>query len=84
MGRALKNESPELVLSCNNISRWFGGLQAVKNVNLEIRKGEVLGLVGPNGSGKTTIVNAITGFFLHRKDRFFMREKPFTACAPTR
>lgn len=63
MGRALKNESPELVLSCNNISRWFGGLQAVKNVNLEIRKGEILGLVGPNGSGKTTIVNAITGFF---------------------
>ncbi|MDN5843311.1 MAG: ABC transporter ATP-binding protein [Alcaligenaceae bacterium] len=56
-------DSRDTVLSCINTSRWFGGLQAMKNVSLEIKRGEILGLVGPNGSGKTTTVNAITGFF---------------------
>lgn len=53
----------ETVLSCVNINRWFGGLHALKDVSIDIQQGEILGLVGPNGSGKTTAVNAITGFF---------------------
>ncbi|CAM5213222.1 Branched-chain amino acid transport system ATP-binding protein OS=Castellaniella defragrans OX=75697 GN=HNR28_000012 PE=4 SV=1 [Castellaniella defragrans] len=53
----------QTILSCRHLSRWFGGLCAVKDVSLEITRGEILGLVGPNGSGKTTTVNAITGFF---------------------
>ncbi len=56
-------EDRDTVLSCRNMSRWFGGLQAMKDVSIDIRRGEILGLVGPNGSGKTTTVNAITGFF---------------------
>ena len=55
--------SGEVVLRCCDIERSFGGLKALKSVNLEIRKGEILGLVGPNGSGKTTMVNVITGFY---------------------
>src|SRR3546814_2218148 len=55
--------SRDPVLSCVNTSRWFGGLHAMKNVSFESKRGEILGLVGPNGSGKTTTVNAITGFF---------------------
>ncbi len=53
----------DVLLSCAHISRWFGGLQAMKDVSFDILKGQTLGLVGPNGSGKTTTVNAITGFF---------------------
>ncbi|MFP3920094.1 MAG: ABC transporter ATP-binding protein [Dichotomicrobium sp.] len=53
----------DAVLSCEDVSRWFGGLQALKNVSIGIRSGEIYGLVGPNGSGKTTLVNAITGFY---------------------
>lgn len=60
---ALPGASNEPILSCTDINRWFGGLHAVKNVTLTIKKGEILGLVGPNGSGKTTMVNAITGFY---------------------
>ena len=50
-----------VVLSVNNLSVNFGGLKALNNVNLELRKGEVLGLIGPNGAGKTTVFNALSG-----------------------
>ena len=50
-------------LACENVSRWFGGLQALKSVSIRVGQGEIFGLVGPNGSGKTTLVNAITGFY---------------------
>lgn len=63
MGAPVSTDTQDTVLSCINTSRWFGGLQAMKNISLEIKRGEILGLVGPNGSGKTTTVNAITGFF---------------------
>lgn len=52
-----------VVLACDNIDRSFGGLRALKGVSLAVREGEIFGLVGPNGSGKTTMVNVITGFY---------------------
>lgn len=51
------------VLACNNVERFFGGLKALKGVSIDVREGEIFGLVGPNGSGKTTIVNVATGFY---------------------
>lgn len=51
------------VLRCRDVSRWFGGLHALRHISADIAPGEVLGLVGPNGSGKTTLVNCITGFY---------------------
>lgn len=50
-------------LQVTNLSKWFGGLRAVDEVSLRIQSGEILGLIGPNGSGKTTAFNVITGFF---------------------
>ena len=79
---ATATNNKEMVLSCNNISRWFGGLHAVKHVNMEIRKGETLGLVGPNGSGKTTTVNAITGFFPPQEGEIFYMGKPIHKLRP--
>ena len=52
---------------CDRISRWFEGVQALKGVSISIRQGEIFGLVGPNGTGKTTLVNAITGFYPPQK-----------------
>ncbi len=50
------------LLKVSNLSKSFGGIMAVMDVSFEVRKGELLGLIGPNGSGKTTLVNLITGF----------------------
>jgi len=49
------------ILRAHDISVNFGGVVAVDGVSLEMDEGEILGLVGPNGSGKTTFVNAVTG-----------------------
>lgn len=51
------------ILTCRGIERSFGGLKALKGVDLHVDRGEIFGLVGPNGSGKTTMVNVMTGFY---------------------
>ncbi|MFD0959882.1 ABC transporter ATP-binding protein [Paenibacillus chungangensis] len=50
------------MLVVKNATKKFGGLIAVNDVSFELHKGEILGLIGPNGSGKTTMFNLITGF----------------------
>ncbi len=54
---------PTPLLSCRDLSMHFGGLAALDRLDLDVHQGEVLGLVGPNGSGKTTIFNVITGIY---------------------
>jgi branched-chain amino acid transport system ATP-binding protein len=51
------------VLRVSNLSISFGGLKAVDNFSLSIRKKEIFGLIGPNGAGKTTVFNCITQFY---------------------
>jgi len=55
--------SRDEVLIIRNLTMTFGGLKALDNINLEVRKGEIVGLIGPNGAGKTTIFNCITGVY---------------------
>lgn len=52
-----------MFLNVQNLSKSFGGLMAVNNVSFDIAEGEIVGIIGPNGSGKTTIFNVITGFY---------------------
>lgn len=70
------------VLECRGIERQFGGIVAVSGVDLSIHKGEIFGLVGPNGSGKTTVTNAITGFYPPNKGSICLDGKDITGTAP--
>ena len=49
------------LLQLSGLSRQFGGLNALTDINLTIEPGEVIGLIGPNGAGKTTLINVVTG-----------------------
>ena len=49
-------------LKTERLCKSFGGLMAVWNLDIEVEEGEIVGLIGPNGSGKTTTLNLITGF----------------------
>jgi branched-chain amino acid transport system ATP-binding protein len=52
-----------MLLQCNNVTHYFGGLCAVSDFNLDLQQGELIGIIGPNGAGKTTIFNLITGVY---------------------
>ena len=53
----------ESLLTISNITQKFGGLTALSNVNMHVDRGEIVGIIGPNGSGKTTMFNIITGIY---------------------
>ncbi|NLU53131.1 MAG: ABC transporter ATP-binding protein [Clostridiaceae bacterium] len=52
------------ILKVNKLTKSFGGLTAVSNVNMELNQGELVGLIGPNGAGKTTVFNLLTGIYV--------------------
>jgi branched-chain amino acid transport system ATP-binding protein len=51
------------LLELNGITKFFGKLAALEDIDLKVEEGEVLGIVGPNGSGKTTMINIISGYY---------------------
>lgn len=66
------------ILTVTDLAKHFGGVQAVNGLSFELEKGELLGLIGPNGSGKTTIVNLITGFIKPTTGKILYRNRDIT------
>jgi ABC-type branched-subunit amino acid transport system ATPase component len=70
------------ILEVRELYKNFGGIQAISDLSFELAEGELLGLIGPNGSGKTTAVNLITGFVKPTKGDVFYRGRRITGVAP--
>ena len=60
------------MLSIKNMSKYFGGLKALENVSIDIKEGQIHGIIGPNGSGKTTMFNCITGLLPLTEGQIFL------------
>jgi len=74
------------LLEVHGVTKFFGGLAALRDVDLQVSSGEIVGLIGPNGSGKTTFFNVVTGLYpLTRGSIRFNEEeirglKPYQIC----
>lgn len=62
----------EYMLETKNLGISFGGLKAVSDINLKIRKNCLYGLIGPNGAGKTTVFNLLTGVYTPTEGEFYL------------
>ncbi|MEN6313733.1 MAG: ABC transporter ATP-binding protein [Clostridiaceae bacterium] len=78
------------ILSVKKLTKSFGGLTAVSNLNIELNQGELVGLIGPNGAGKTTVFNLLTGVYVPSSgtitlsrdgsEKILQGLKPYTIC----
>ncbi len=76
--------SPDPILAVSGLVKRFGAFAALDGVSFDLRPGEVLGLVGPNGSGKTTCVNVISGLYRADGGRVTFQGADLAAVAPHR
>ena len=81
---AADGEAVPEILATRGLRKAFGGLVAVDNLELSVRKGEILGLIGPNGSGKTTVLNLISGAYRADAGEIRFRGQRIEALKPHR
>ena len=70
------------LLEAKEITKAFGGILALNRVSFTVNAGEILGIIGPNGSGKTTIVNCLTGFIKMTSGHVFFRGRDISKKPP--
>jgi branched-chain amino acid transport system ATP-binding protein len=71
-----------MILQIQNVSKNFGGLQAVSHVTIDLPEAQILGLIGPNGAGKTTLFNVINGIYTPSEGRILFLGKDVTGSKP--
>src|SRR3990172_12902558 len=69
-------------LTIRGLSKYFAGLHAVEGVSFALRRGEILGLIGPNGSGKTPLINVVTGLLPATSGQVFVDGSEITNKKP--
>jgi ribose transport system ATP-binding protein len=73
---------PGLLLQVEGVSKSFPGVKALEGMRLDLRRGEVLGLVGENGAGKSTLMKLLTGIYTKEAGEFWLDGKPLVASTP--
>jgi simple sugar transport system ATP-binding protein len=71
------SSAPDDVLRVEHIAKRFGPVTALRDVNLHLRKGEVLGLLGDNGAGKSTLIKILSGFQKQDAGKMFLHGEPY-------
>ena len=74
----------EPILTGQHVSKYFGALRAVDDVDVEVYAGEILGIIGPNGAGKTTLLSMINGTLPITKGKIFFRGQEISGMRPYR
>jgi branched-chain amino acid transport system ATP-binding protein len=72
------------ILEGKGVTRYFGGLAAVRDVDFHVDQGEIVGLIGPNGAGKTTLLNLISGALVPKPGTIRFEGKNITGLDPHR
>jgi branched-chain amino acid transport system ATP-binding protein len=70
------------ILEAKNVTKRFGGLVAIDNIELGLEKGMIASIIGPNGAGKTTFFNCITGFYKPEEGQIYFNEQPLIGRRP--
>ena len=72
----------KFALELKNVTKTFGNVVANKNVSLQVRKGEILSILGENGSGKTTLMNMVSGIYYPDSGQIFINGEEVTIASP--
>ena len=80
----LDQDDTDVVVRVRNITKSFGGIKAVDDVSFDLRKGEILGVIGPNGCGKTTLFNCILGQYRPDEGRIELGDQDVSRWRPHR
>ncbi len=75
---------PGLQLQLHDVSKSFGGVQAVTRVSIDVQRGEMLSVIGPNGAGKTTLLNMVSGFYHPDTGKILLDGADVTHAAPSK
>src|SRR5579864_2240996 len=74
--------SGDALLVATAVSKRFGGVRAVEEVSIAVRRGEIASIIGPNGAGKTSLLNMISGFYRPDSGSITFEGRDTTNCRP--
>src|SRR6266566_1292829 len=77
------NGNGSVVLRCNDVVKWFGGVQSLAGVSLSVHAGEILALCGDNGAGKSTLVKILSGIHQPDEGEIWLGDQQLTHLSPS-
>ncbi|MBU4224400.1 MAG: ATP-binding cassette domain-containing protein, partial [Chloroflexi bacterium] len=72
------------VLVAKNVTKRFGGLEALSKITLDVKEKSIHSIIGPNGAGKTTFFNCVTGFYTPEEGEILLNGRNITGLSPDR